>query len=478
MKSSFLLAVLVLGAAGNVSIAMAQSAGTFTATGNMTTPRYGHTAILLPNGKVLIAGGNAPGAELYDPVTGAFTAIDSMTTIYARGGVLLPDGRVLFAEGQLNSSGKAPVGFYDPITGTYNVAGSLAILTALNSATLLNDGRVLRVGWIGTSPAMPSAELYDPAADTSSPVANSENWPTQFAAPPETALPDGRVLLRYYEDWAEIYDPNAGTFSVIKGLRPIEIPPQAALLLNGEVLLTGGSDSGFPANVNRASLFDPVTERFGDTGIMASARDSHTATLLPDGKVLVAGGSQDQNAASPALPSAELYDPAAGRFSTTGNMTTARADHTATLLNNGQVLITGGTALRYSSTSAVSSAEIYTPAVLVPAPMLFSLSGDGRGQGAIWHAATGQAASAQNPAVAGEALSLYTTSLSDGGVIPPQVAVGGRLAEILFFGAAPGYPGYYQVNFRLPNGIAPGAAVPVRLTYISRPSNITNIGVQ
>jgi uncharacterized protein (TIGR03437 family) len=125
----------------------------------------------------------------------------------------------------------------------------------------------------------------------------------------------------------------------------------------------------------------------------------------------------------------------------------------------------------------MSSAELYAPAVLVPAPVLFSTSGDGKGQGAIWHAQTGQIATADNPAVGGEALSMYTTSLADGSVSPPQVIVGGRLAQVLYFGAAPGYPGYYQVNFVVPGGVAPGAAVSVRLTYLSRPSNAVTIGV-
>jgi uncharacterized protein (TIGR03437 family) len=124
----------------------------------------------------------------------------------------------------------------------------------------------------------------------------------------------------------------------------------------------------------------------------------------------------------------------------------------------------------------VSAAELYTPAVLVPAPALFCLGGDGRGQGAIWHDITGEIASPGSPAVAGEVLSLYTTSLAERGVIAPRVAIGGRLAEVLFYGAAPGYPGYYQVNFRVPDGVAPGPAVPVRLTYLGRSSNEVTIG--
>jgi uncharacterized protein (TIGR03437 family) len=90
----------------------------------------------------------------------------------------------------------------------------------------------------------------------------------------------------------------------------------------------------------------------------------------------------------------------------------------------------------------------------------------------------GQIATADNPAAAGDALSLYTTSLADGSVIPPQVILGGRLAPVLYFGSAPGYPGYYQVNFVVPDGVPPGPAVSVRLTYIGRLSNAVTIGVQ
>lgn len=73
---------------------------------------------------------------------------------------------------------------------------------------------------------------------------------------------------------------------------------------------------------------------------------------------------------------------------------------------------------------------------------------------------------------------MYTTGLMEGGVIPPQVAVGGRLAQIQFFGDAPGYPGYYQVNFQVPASVAAGSAAPVRLTYLGRSSNAVTLNVQ
>jgi uncharacterized protein (TIGR03437 family) len=149
--------------------------------------------------------------------------------------------------------------------------------------------------------------------------------------------------------------------------------------------------------------------------------------------------------------------------------------HTATLLPNGSVLLAGGWICCGFS---VANAELYNPAPLVPAPLLFSLSGDGLGPGAIWHADTGKIASSSNPVTSGDVLSMYTANLMEGGAIPPQVAVGGALAEVLYFGDAPGYPGYFQVNFRVPSGVAAESAVPVRLTYLNRSSNAVTIAVQ
>jgi uncharacterized protein (TIGR03437 family) len=159
-------------------------------------------------------------------------------------------------------------------------------------------------------------------------------------------------------------------------------------------------------------------------------------------------------------------------------MVTSREIHTATLLNDGRVLIAGGFAALSYPTGATSLAEIYTPDVLTPAPVLLSVSADGQGQGAILHAGTARLVTASDPAVAGEVLDVYGTGLIDGGAIPPQVSIGGRLAEILYFGNAPGFSGLNQLNVRMPSGIVMGPAVLVHLNYIGRSSNAVTIGVQ
>ena len=247
--------------------------------------------------------------------------------------------------------------------------------------------------------------------------------------------------------------------------------PTATLMMNGKVLIAGGDIGDGDGGSFIAEHYDPATGAFSRTGNMTVGREQHTATLLPDGSVLFAGGHLVIDLAA----SAEIYDPIQGAFTRTANMPTAHELHTATLLGDGTVLVAGGFA---PFPALTSNAEIYHPAVLVPSPQLFSVSGDGRGQGAILHANTPQLASSDNPAAVGEALEIYSTGLGDGSQIPPQVSIGGRMAEVLWFGNTPGYAGLNQINVRVPVGVAPGPAVPVRLNYLGRPSNEVTIAVQ
>jgi hypothetical protein len=469
--------VILLALVSWASKATAQVPGAFTSTGNMSTLRAGHTATLLGNGKVLIAGGShysriageevPASAELYDPSTGIFSLTGSMSVLRAfHAAALLPDGKVLIAGG--DADGTADL--YDPSTGLFSPVGSMGKTTRPQFATALNNGKVLIAGG-------PFAALFDPSNATFTSLG-----PLPVKATALTLLADGKVLIQGTDEagfaGSAHYDPDTGVFSlddrqIMEPWTIVTATLIASGAASGKVMgTTTATDESRPTGV--AEIYDPSTEAFVSRK-MAAFRRWATATLLPDSTVLIAGGGANvlDSWWYSATNGAELYDPAADKFSFTGNMAENRERHTVTLLPDGTALIAGGGTAGFGS----GSAEIYHPNVLIPAPLLFSLSGNGRGQGAIWHAATGQAASANDPAVAGETLSMYTTNLIEGGVIPPQVAVGGRLAQVLYFGAS-GYPGYNQVNFRVPSGVAPGPAVPVRLIYLGRPSNEVTIGVQ
>lgn len=496
MKNNLILSFLLSSAALLSSTAMAQSGVIVNGIHFMVSPRSRHTATLLQDGRVLIAGGEnccsgsvppLASTEIYDPATGVFTAAANMTT--ARSGhtaTLLPDGRVLIVGGD-SSNGTAEI--YDPSTGKFTATGTLLTAQTGFNATLLANGKVLITGGV-------DAEVFDPSTGKFTAAGSYVGSLTGASADnvsTSTLLPDGTVLFAR-EPAAQIYNPATATFTLSGSMSVIflgnPVVPDyvdgrtATLLLNGTVLVAGGANEDL-ARFNSTELYNPASGVFATAAFMLRPREDHTATLLPDGTVLMAGGESqncDGNSCffSGSESTMELYDPVKGAFSSAGYMMYPRVFHTATLLNTGDVLITGGEAwggfdLDYGS---LAETELYHPVSASSPPALFSLVGNGQGQGAIWHAATGQAATSQTPAMAGEILSMYVSGLAEGGTIPPQVAIGGQLAEILYFGDAPGYPGYFQVNFRVPDGTSAGVAVPVHLTYLGRPSNEVTIAVQ
>ncbi|HUW17563.1 MAG TPA: kelch repeat-containing protein, partial [Actinomycetes bacterium] len=194
--------------------------------------------------------------------------------------------------------------------------------------------------------------------------------------------PDGRVLVAGGEGEgaalasAELYDPASGSWIATGSLVGgdghgfLEIGYQTATLLaDGTVLATAGSYFGGP--LSSAQLYDPSSGSWIATANLVESRSGHTATLLPDGRVLVAGGAiarcdstttggciETNAPVSGELASAEVYDPGNRSWTAAANMVETRGGHTATLLPDGRVLVAGG----YSPIGEVlASAELYDP---------------------------------------------------------------------------------------------------------------------
>lgn len=345
-----------------------QSIGTFVAIGAMKTQHVGHTATLLLDGRVLIAGGETAAAEIYDPSTRTFSATGGMTE-ERRGhsATLLADGRVLIAGG----SGLYSAEIYDPATGRFSRTGAMLEDQFGHAAALLPDGTVLIVGGERSAPPWPTAaraEIYDPVSGTFSFAAMYAEGGTLYASngpiwPTANVLADGRVLV-VGENPPEIYDPATGRFSItsrmVSPLYSYGVEWHAATTLrDGTVLITGGNDDIECGGFDAAEVYDPRSGAFSTVGAMTEPRDIHASTLLNDGTVLITGGGEGW-CGMPTHDTAELYVPSTRSFVAAGRMTRSRTMHTATLLHDGTVLIAGG--ISYWPFSPAIDAELYLPA--------------------------------------------------------------------------------------------------------------------
>ena len=343
------------------------SSGTFSPTpGKMATPYSGAAAILLNSGKVLIAGGGNSFAELYDPATGLFTQSGAMVNPRdSFTATLLQNGKVLFAGGLIGNAVSSSAEIYNPSTGTFAPTGRLNFPREFHTATLLLNGKVLIVGGISTLAFAASAELYDPGAGTFSLTGGLQEPRFDHTA---TALPNGAVVIAGGSGVSqplgslETFDPSSGIFTSQSVFMNVPRTGHATTqLADGRLLLTGGEDGTFQVN-SSAEIFDPETGKFSLTGVMIQGRHGHTATLLGNGTVLVVGGYSDAagpNDGTNIVPIAEIYNPVTGTFrQASSSPNVARAYHTATRLPNGKVLIAGGQIAGQQDTSTV---ELYDP---------------------------------------------------------------------------------------------------------------------
>ena len=289
---------------------------------SLGSARFLHTATLLPDGSVLVAGGLDPSpqgdpieAELYLPASRVWASAGRQNT--KRGGhtaTLLQNGMVLVAGGVSNLSAVlATSELYDPASATWKLTGRLNTARRDHTATLLQDGMVL-IAAGSENPLVTRADAFTASAS------------------------------------AELYDAASGMWSATGSLKMDRIEHTATLLQNGKVLVAGGV-SNFNVLAS-AELYDPATGTWSPTGSLNTARFCHSATLLQNGMVLVAGGEDGNGDVS---ASTELYDPATGTWIESASLTTARRLHAATLLQNGKVLIIGGAG---PANNALNEAEL------------------------------------------------------------------------------------------------------------------------
>ena len=333
----------------------------------MTVPRAGHTATLLPDGTVLIAGGCivngcenklTASAELYDPVTNGFQETGAMKVArVGHAAISLATGKILILGGWAGDNATAIAELYNPETKSFSIVGEMNEARDGFSATLLKDGRILIAGgYNGGMTRLTSAEIYNPKDNSFTLVGAMTTARMSHSA---TLSQDGRVLIVGGSQSrgdilssSELFDPSTGTFSVSANLHIPRHKHAATLLEDGRVIVLGGAGAGdFSEQYASVEIFDTKTSSFYPISDMSAARFKipDAVVRLESGEVLVVGSDERL----------ELYDIKSKSFRTVlGKLDAERSYMTGTLLPDGNVLITGG----YDDSIHISSqAWLYQP---------------------------------------------------------------------------------------------------------------------
>jgi Galactose oxidase, central domain len=337
----------------------------------MRTARTYHTATLLRDGRVLVAGGYTGPlgtvvlrtTELYDPVSNSWSEAAPMLVPHAsQAAATLPDGKVLIVSGRSSSGDTREAEIYNPGTNSWSRAGNLSVARVEATALPLPTGKILIIGGGDGTVGNPPAELYDPSANNWTQVPNTTAHHVNLAV----SLATGKVLVlgdlsNWSYQFSAEYDPSRNTWSSVDR-PPVALAGGVVLLGNGSVLLFGNRVPGGDTRI--IELYDPAGHTWVGAAPMVANGVFGTATALSDGAALVAGAPGSMT--SPGCGStgdctnAEIYDPTHDSWMGTPGMATSRDSHTATLLTTGKVLVAGG--FVPPNPDAIASSEIFDPA--------------------------------------------------------------------------------------------------------------------
>jgi uncharacterized repeat protein (TIGR01451 family) len=358
IRISFCAAVMALFATPLLKAAPPQiESGAWTPAGTMAEARDGASEAFLPDGRVLITGGNGPNgplatSEFFD-IDGTFSAAAPMNVARSNHiSVVLRDGRVLVAGGSIPGGGATNAAeIYDPTSNSWlNVAGGMVEARSGHSATILRDGRVLIAGGVSLGVVSSTLEVFDPKSNTFSFAGQLSSPRVEHAA---GVLDDGRVLIIGGSNGSaslasvDIYDPDTKSIKAGPALSTPRAGLSATVLMDGTILVAGGNNGS--SDLASAEIFNPAAEKWIRTASLSTPRRNHLAFRLPNNNgVLIAGGTS----AGTALSSAELYLPWDGVFKPTGSMAAERVGAVGSPLGpQGLLLVSGG--------SKLASAELY-----------------------------------------------------------------------------------------------------------------------
>ena len=359
----FALAAMALGMA--IVAGCGGGGGDTTEAPSLAQGRWGHSATLLEDGRLLVVGGQESpsrkltSTEIFDPGPSAWSSGGDMAEPRGSGhrATLLADGRVLVT----GDSEEATTEVYDPSTGQWSSAGVMLVARSEASATLLNDGRVLIAGGVDATKAgrqeLNTAELYNPSTGERTEAASMAEVNSNHLA---VLMDDGNVMV-VGQVLTEIYDPSTDTWSSAGDpVRERVAGGTVTLLENGNILVTGGEfQRGRGAGVTRApirnaEIYDVTQGTWQAAEAMNETRAYHSAIALGDGNVLIIDSIE-----------MELYDPGANTWTSVGNLMSERDRlHTATLLSDGRVLVVGGREETEGRVRGISPVEIYDTANL------------------------------------------------------------------------------------------------------------------